>query len=352
MKSPTKTRAGIIGTALSFLLLIQLLARYPRFVETYYSNGLYRIINIFVSNFSSQFPFSFTEFCVWFILIIGVPLYIGRIRKKKPTLGRLVLNVLTGISILIIWFYLFWGINYFRVPIKAKLGLDRVHLQKTALDSTFTDIIHHVNKLNLSYPVHSMAAINNLVDASYRAALKDSLLSGFQPEKTIKTFAVNGILNKTTTSGFFSPFFHEVHYNSDLLTFELPFVIAHEKAHAIGYTSESEANFIAFLICKTSSDALVRYSAYFYLLGYFFSNVRSDSTKYRSYVNALSAGVKLDLSAVRERWKAHRGFISKLSNKSYDMYLKANKVEEGIHNYSMVVDLVVRYYAKNNLLKN
>lgn len=350
MKSSTKARAGVIATALGFLLLLQLLGRFPKFVEIYYSNGLYKLLNIFISNFSSQFSFSLTEFCLWFILLIAVPVYVGRIRKRRRSIGRVLLNVLAGLSVLIIWFYFLWGINYFRVPLKARLNLESVTLPSAAFDSTFADIIRHANKLNLSYPMHSTAEINAIVDSAYQTVVKDSNLATFTPPKTVKTFVANWILNKTTTSGFFSPFFHEVHYNSDLFVYELPFVLAHEKAHAIGYTSEAEANFLAFIVCRQARDPLIRYSAYFYLLGYFFRTVGNDTTKYKFYVNMLSDGVKLDLSAVRERWRIHRGMISNLSNKSYDIYLKANKVKEGIRNYSMVVDLVLRYYSKHGLL--
>jgi len=349
MKSSTKARAGIIATALAFFLLIQLLSRFPAFVDTYYSNGVYKYLNILVSNFSRQFRFSLSEFCLWFVLLIGVPAYIGRIRKRRRRIGRLLLNLVTVLSILVMWFYIFWGINYFRLPLKEKLGLASIELSESALDTTFTDIIHNVNRLNRSYTIESVEQINTIIDSAYQTVLQDSILAAFQPPKTIKTFAANWILNKTTTSGFFSPFFHEVHYNSDLLVFELPFVLAHEKAHIIGFTSEAEANFLAFLVCSHANSDLARYSAQFYVLGYFFNTVRNDSTKYRGYVNLLSDGVKMDLTAVRERWRSHRGRVSAFSNKSYDLYLKANKVKAGIADYARVVDLIVRYYARNAL---
>ena len=116
----------------------------------------------------------------------------------------------------------------------------------------------------------------------------------------------------------------------------------------MGYTSEAEANFLAHLVCTNAREPLVRYSGYFSLLGYFFRSLRNDKSRKKFFASLIDDGVKLDIQAVQERWKSHEGLISKFSSKSYDLYLKANRVKEGIQNYSRVVDLVIRYYGKTN----
>ncbi|MCH7680282.1 DUF3810 family protein, partial [candidate division KSB1 bacterium] len=94
-------------------------------------------------------------------------------------------------------------------------------------------------------------------------------------------------------------------------------------------------------------EPLVRYSGYFSLLGYFFRSLKNDEPRAEFFRSLIDEGVKLDIQAVRERWRSHEGLISKFSSKSYDLYLKANRVREGIQSYSRVVDLVIRYYGKN-----
>jgi hypothetical protein len=126
-------------------------------------------------------------------------------------------------------------------------------------------------------------------------------------------------------------------------------VIAHEKAHQMGYTSEAEANFLAYIVCINSEDTLCKYSGYFQILGYFFGTLRTDVNKHARYYNLLSTGVQLDLAAVQQRWKSHRGIISTITDKGYDLYLKANNVEGGIENYSLVVDLLIRFYQNHDL---
>lgn len=348
MQSSTKIRAAIIGLALTFFLILQLLSNYPAAVEKYYTNGVYPILTLLVSNITSQFPFSITEFFLWTLLLIGVPHTISRIRQKGMQFGPLILNLLSISAIIYMWFYLFWGINYLRQPLKSKLDLENVQLEIDAFDSTFVQIIHQGNELNIEYSIQKIEQINEDIDASYDQILSQLGLKKVPRNRSTKKFFGNWLLNMTTTSGFFSPLFHEIHYNRDMLIFELPFVLAHEKAHQMGYTSEAEANFLAHLVCTNAREPLVRYSGYFSLLGYFFRSLRNDKSREKFFASLINNGVKLDIQAVRERWKSHEGLISRLSSKSYDLYLKANQVKEGIQNYSRVVDLVIRYYGKTD----
>ncbi|MFQ5772267.1 MAG: DUF3810 domain-containing protein [bacterium] len=344
MKSPTKLRAGVIGLALSFYLLIQILAQYPAIVENYYSNGLYPLIVLIISNFSSYFSFSISEMMLWLILLLGIPFVINQIKTKRMSITQIALNLIITGAAFYVWFYLFWGINYFRVPLRTKLNLENVQLSFDAFDSTFAQIIDRGNELNLSYSIKEVKELNAIIDETYPKVLTNLGLPKVPATSKIKTFFGNWILNKTTTSGWLSPFFHEVHYNSDLLIFELPFVLAHEKAHLMGYTSEAEANFLAHLVCTIAPDPLCQYSGHLQVLGYFFQTAKNNKSKKAYFTDQLSDGVKLDLEAVKERWQSHKGIISNLTDKGYHLYLQANQVKEGIENYARVVDLLVRYY--------
>jgi len=349
MQFPTKWRAGVIGLALSFYLLIELLAQFPNFVESYYSNGLYPLIAAILSNLSAWLPFSITELALWFILIIGIPFIIQRIRKKRMPLTRVLLNLTATAAVIYIWFYLLWGINYLRPPLRTRLQLDNVSLQVDAFDSTLAQLIRRANDLNHGYDIHNIADLTVAVDSSYEQVLTKLGLKSRHVHTRTKHFVVNTLFNKTTTSGWFSPFFHEVHYNSDLLIFELPFILAHEKAHHLGFTNEADANFLAHLVCINTADQLIQYSGYFGVLGYFLGSIRGEESRMEFYRDQLNEGIRLDMKAVRERWESQIGWISNMANKGYDLYLKANDVKEGIQSYSLVVGLIVRYYEQENL---
>ena len=345
MKSHTKLRAGIIGIGLTFFILLRLLSAYPDIVETYYSNGIYPVLKAFVSFPTGQFQFSISEFLIFFLVLICAPLYIRRIFKKKIRLYRILLNFTTFTALIYIWFSLFWGINYFRLPLEEKLNLMDEGLSHQAFDSVFVDLIRQTNAFNVKYGMENFTQINQTIEAAYRKTFKDLDLP-FTPEtRTVKTIASNWLLNKTMTSGFFSPFFFEVHINSDLFVFELPFTIAHEKAHLMGYTSEAEANFLAFMVCINAENALCQYSGYYAILKYFLAAIAPNKDSYDDLTKMISEGVQHDIHAVYERWRSHQSFVADFSARTYDLYLKANQIEEGITNYSRVVQLVVQYKA-------
>jgi len=349
MNPQVKSRAGLIGLALTFFLLLQILSKYPDFVEKYYSNGIYPHLTRTISGLSGNFPFSLTEMALWSLLILGIAT-LRRFWRRRVPITTILLNLIIIGCFFYIWFYVSWGINYFRQPLKSTLKMNHVQLPMDAFDSTFVRVIAQCNELNLAYPIRATHEINASIERSYEKVLEGlgvPLVPGY---KGVKTFVGNWVLNKTTTTGFFSPFFHEVHYNKDLLIFEQPFVIAHEKAHQMGYTSEAEANFLAFLVCTNSDDPLLRYSGYFSLVNYFLYNLNQDRERWDTYFAQLNEGVKLDRQAVQERWRSHAGWVSKTADKGYDLYLKANRVPDGIQSYSRVVDLVIRYFVQRDLL--
>ena len=51
-------------------------------------------------------------------------------------------------------------------------------------------------------------------------------------------------------TGSMGPFFCEFTLNGDLLPANYPATYAHELAHLLGITSEAEANFYAYQVCR------------------------------------------------------------------------------------------------------
>ena len=59
---------------------------------------------------------------------------------------------------------------------------------------------------------------------------------------------------------YYQPITGEAIVRSDLPMFTQPYTIAHEMAHQLGYASETEANFIAFVVATKSKDPYLKYS--------------------------------------------------------------------------------------------
>jgi hypothetical protein len=143
----------------------------------------------------------------------------------------------------------------------------------------------------------------------------------------------------TSVDGMVNPFALEVLSNPDLLPFERPIVAAHEWAHLAGYADESEASFVGWLACLRGGPA-AQYSAW--LLMFWQVNGEVTQTERAELAASLAPGPGADLEAIAARLR--RGEWPLLRNAGwqvYDQYLKANRVEEGVRSYSLVVTLVL-----------
>ena len=84
-----------------------------------------------------------------------------------------------------------------------------------------------------------------------------------------------------------NPFGYEVIFDSHVLPFEKPFLLAHEWSHLAGFADESEANFIGILACLRSDVPAIRYSGWLNL--YFYLPKRSPNSD-GSMAGAFAAG--------------------------------------------------------------
>ena len=75
-----------------------------------------------------------------------------------------------------------------------------------------------------------------------------------------KPVLASKLMSYANIGGMFFPFTMESNINVDNPFSTVPWTMAHELAHQCGFMREDEANFIAYLACKESDDALMRYS--------------------------------------------------------------------------------------------
>jgi len=137
-----------------------------------------------------------------------------------------------------------------------------------------------------------------------------------------------------------------------LFPLDYPYVLAHEKAHQFAITSEAEANLAAFVVCSTSEDKRLRYSAAINMLLYFLNDA-TGLTDYHEYVKKIDS---LVISDIRARSKYYDTFqnktLEKIQRKANDVYLKSNHIKKGIKNYNEVVALVISWQQNKRQLSN
>ena len=141
----------------------------------------------------------------------------------------------------------------------------------------------------------------------------------------------------TSVDGMVNPFGLEALANPDLLPFEVPFVAAHEWAHLAGYADESEASFLAWLTCLRG-DPLAEYSGWLSA----FSQARlALPPRVRATLPRLDPGPQQDLQEIAAVYRKSSPSVSQAARRTYDSYLKANRVSEGIESYDAVLKLML-----------
>ncbi|MCG6190903.1 DUF3810 domain-containing protein [Maribellus maritimus] len=322
--------------AIVVFAVTRILAGLPDFTEFAYSQGIYPHLASFISFFSWFFPFSLDDL-FYFLLILLVFVLIVLLVFKKIRLvkaGKIVLNVFALVFIL---FYVFWGFNYFRTDLNTRLNINEQKVNTEYFLVVFENLVNQTNKSYSNFESFNIPEIDSLVEESFKnlsPALKLKYPAG---KRKAKKITLSNFFGKAGISGYFGPFFSEVHVNSKVLPVEYPFVLAHEKAHQFGVTSEAEANFYAWMVCSQSSSKELQYSGNLALLRYFINQgFRLDG--FSEIVKKLDGGVREDYQEIREHWMTLRNEkVDKIATKVNDTYLKTNKVEKGIEDYKGVV---------------
>jgi hypothetical protein len=149
---------------------------------------------------------------------------------------------------------------------------------------------------------------------------------------------LDAYLTRAGVSGMTDPFFLETLLASNLLPFELPAVIAHEWGHLAGFARESDASFFGLLVCLHGNDA-AQYSAW---LDIFVRTLSARGQDDRRAVRArLPEAVRADLRAMAERSERDQVRVLRvMAWRTYDSYLRSQRVESGVRNYGEVVRLL------------
>ncbi|RIJ49963.1 DUF3810 domain-containing protein [Maribellus luteus] len=344
LKSRAQIRKGWILpiTAIACFGLTELAARNPNLTESWYSKGIYPFVAQVASSISSVIPLSVDDL-FYIALLLCIPVMIALLVLRKISFrqaGKLTLNILaTGY----IAFYLLWGFNYYRQDLNARLNITAQQPDKQTFLELTNKLIDQTNRNHCSLENLSAEKADSLVEFSYKQlapVLKFEYPMGKREDKSITFshfFAQSGI------SGYFGPFFNEVHVNKKVLPIEYPVILAHEKAHQLGVTSEAEANFYAWFVCSQSDSKELNYAANLYILRHFLRQAY-PLKEYPELAEKISPQVKDDFNRIRQHWMELRNEkLDQAASTVNNAYLKTNKVEAGIQDYSGVVKLVLDF---------
>ena len=329
-------------------------------VEKYYSDFFYLYISEKLRFITGWISIPIGDLLYLFIILSLI--YFVFFRIKKST--NILLNLGSSAFIFIFLFYVLWGLNYKRVPVKDHLNVDGNFEIKELTDFTET-LIDKINKKHIFlFKNDSVRPINeysftesieiskNNID-KLKEKLKKPIIKSDYKNVSVKKSLFSLPLTYMGFSGYINPFTNEANINYKIPSTSLIFVINHEIAHQLGIASEKDANFISYLMLISSDDEYLKYCGLSYALRLCLNELsKLDYDKYQYLSQKINKGIIKDFVEINKFWKNYEGKIEKVSKKSYDLYLKQNNIQSGIKNYNESISLILKYKFQTNEQKN
>lgn len=295
----------------------------------------------------SDFNFSLGDIIYLLCGVFLIFVLINVLRKSKRNSAWI--KFLAFVNVFYFMYQIFWGMLYFQKPLIEKLPQkEPTEAQIKALALVFLEKCRKTRELvqedrNGVFKVYGKEAVKkeilsrqNLIPKQIHKKAPIKNLS-FKPSLYESVMSFSGIL------GYFNPFTAEAQYNPNLPSNSVPFTLAHESAHQLGYAREQEANFIGYLIGIKSENLELRYSTEYFALKSLLNSLTENNPEFVKYViRNYSAGMKRDRLAEKMFVYKHRGILDSFFGFTNDLFLKSNQ-QEGSVTYSYFVDLLVRY---------
>jgi hypothetical protein len=346
-----------LAVLLSGIVFQNLAALVPWLIEHYYSRTIYARVLGLLALLSRGFIFSVGEILTWLILVtvcVGICIFsVGLVRRRGGRRDWILVWLRSGVWVAAVSLWLFlltFGLNYQRPLLFEIIGYEQRKAEPVELEALGSKIVEGVNQSYMEAhaggrPSPERAEIVRLLNESLDAAPEFSFLprGDLTPPKPV---IASEVLTRLGISGIYFPFTAEPNYNRDIPDFQLPFSIAHEMAHQRGVARESEANFVAYVVCVNSRDPFVRYSGYRNGLGVLSELYKVDPVKARELSKQLGTGYREDSRRAALFWAKASGAAGALSHRVNDLYLRANRVKAGAADYSNSTTLIIAYHLR------
>jgi hypothetical protein len=339
------------------IIIVNLLSLFPQFVEDYYSNGLYRYIAAASRTIFGLVGFSLGDIIYGIVII----LLIRWLWKKRKTWRRQwkdnLLQFAGFFSVFYFLFYFLWAVNYHRIPLNEKMGINKEYKPEELISFT-KRLITKANAAHLKVTGNDSLKVMNpySTDSIYYKSvdgynhLRKQYPDFAYERESVKSSLISVPLSYMGFGGYLNPFTNEAQVNSELPKYNLPTTACHEMAHQIGYASESEANFIGYMASIHNDDLYFQYSGYTFALKYCLRNIaKLNEKEAEKLLPLINKGIRKNFKESEAFNKKYESFIETFFEFFYDNYLKLNHQEDGLETYSKFVGLLVNYYKDKEL---
>ena len=339
VKKAAIIRWGVLLSVLSFVIT----CRYMPDMAEWYARMIYPPLSAALSAFSSLFPFPLMEVFV-VSLILWLIIYPIRLRKKGTNLRKILFREGEILAWVYVWFYLGWGMNYYRHHIYTRMQTTPVAYEEQHFKDFLKD---YTGRLNATYQPSTDIANEELkqhVHAFYAHLPASYGLAQPKSWQAPKDFIFTPLYSKVGVLGSMGPFFAEAQLNADLPTIQYPFTYAHEFSHLLGVSNEAEANYWAYRACTESTSPTLQYCGYFGLLPYVISNASYllPKEEFQAWVQTIKPEIIEQYNEKNAYWRAlYSPWIGEIQDFTYNLFLKGNKIPSGKKNYAEVIGLLL-----------
>lgn len=342
MKS-VKLRIGFIAVLLILIFAFQYALTSSESVLTFYARNIFEPLQQVRSFLFNGLPFSLGDVVylllamLALLLIIRTVYFLFTIKKNKQDLLVELLRLITLPAVAYFLFLIFWGGNYTRKPLTATLNVDGHKWDTAALITLTQDLVLKMNEAR-TQAIHfpKLKILNKQANSFYHKRFGERIAN-----LKVKPTSLGYMLNYLGIQGYYNPLSGEAQFNRFIPVFMHPFVVSHEMAHQVGIAAEDDANLLAYIIGAESDDPAFRYSSYFNLFIYAFSDLKSqDSVVANNILATLNQQSKNDIDTLRENNRRYRSKFRRFSSSLYDEYLRFHGQKDGIQTYGGVTQWV------------
>lgn len=326
-------------TMLMFLFLPE------RAIFAFYTKGLYSLLRNVLDFLSKIIAIPFL-----YVLIAGLLVLIVRklylLFKASTSFSQKLINllgsVLGSIMNIIILFYWLWGFNYGSVSLMSYNGVEAEPVSFDFVEEEYFRVLDTLNVLSTEVGNPSWSSINKDTLRSSLAEFLEIYYVNNELQPVVHNIQPKGFLMRLGAQGIYLPWAGQGQIDDGLHELQKPFTYLHEMGHGFGITNEGECNFLAYKVGITSNDIYVKYSAYLSYWRYLARQMLMIGCHDKSL---MSDELRKDLQAIYENYDKYPDFFPKFRRRSYDLYLKAQGVEEGMKSYS---EIIMMNYCWNN----
>lgn len=353
MKKSTLQTIGIISLFLQ-LVLFRFLCTQTQWIETVFIPRVFYPVSWIFRLITSWFSFSLGLLLIYFLaglLVVVLVRNVHRVIRGRRSAKDFLISLLAWSSPVFFFYTITWGLLYYRQPISTLLHYNTGPATVEELRALCEDLVEQTNltRGTLNDTTVYSADPFRILEKAPQAYNRLSLPFLKYSIPSVKMATGSPLLAAMGTSGIYTFWSGEANVNRINSNVDLPSVALHEIAHQLGFASEDEASYLAWITGRDHPDKLFQYSACYNVVWRSLRRLQSvDSTYARHLYSRLDSAVYRDAETEYARWAPYRNPVQKyVISPFYNLFLKANGREYGSMSYDRVVDLII--YERRNL---